>query len=189
MPRIFTRTGDSGTSALYDGSRRPKNDIVFQTLGEMDELTSRLGALKVQLGYKNTPTLKYLDRIHELLEQIQYNIQLFNSQIATQDPVKRKTLPELPAEIVTQLEVEITSYENAMPPLTKFILPGGLEASCRSHLCRTQTRRAERFLIALESDLSPEIKSSPEWDIIRKYMNRLSDFFFSLARYLTDGTE
>ena len=190
MPRIYTRTGDKGVSSIYDGTRLPKDDLVFQTLGEMDELTTRIGSLKVYLSQcEELSKLVCLPYTLEFLEIIQQNIQNFNSHIATHSGPNLNRLPSFDADMVEQIEVHIDSIESKTPPLTKFILPGGSELSSRAHLCRTQSRKAERFFTSVKGQLDPDLTAKEEWVMMTQYMNRLSDYFFVLARYVIEGQE
>lgn len=183
--KVYTKTGDSGETSLYDGSRAPKYAINFVVLGEMDELSSRIGMLCAILGKDSV--------FYPQLRNIQVIIQDFNSHIATLDSEGRK-LPELPNDIISELEERIDKMEESNTKLTKFILPGVTQADAQAHLCRTQTRKAERALIELHNSRDiltvtkdgershVELEEFMIPQIILKYMNRLSDFFFVLAR-------
>lgn len=183
--KVYTKTGDSGETSLYDGSRAPKYAINFVVLGEMDELSSRIGMLCAILGKDSV--------FYPQLRIIQVIIQDFNSHIATLDSEGRK-LPELPNDIISKLEERIDKMEESNTKLTKFILPGVTQADAQAHLCRTQTRKAERALIELHNSRDiltvtkdgershVELEEFMIPQIILKYMNRLSDFFFVLAR-------
>lgn len=164
--KIYTKTGDSGNTSLYDGSRAPKHSVVFQVLGEIDELNCRIGLLCTYITDTN------------MLRKIQRTLQDFNSHIATIDKTNKK-LPALPESLVLELENMIDEMEKACPKLTKFILPGVITSDAHSHLCRTQARKAERYIVDMHFSHKLQI---PE--IIMKYMNRLSDFFFVFARWI-----
>lgn len=189
MPSIYTKTGDKGISSIYDGTRMPKDDAVFQTLGEMDELTTRIGSLKVYIQSISEIERKVLDREYTLniLETIQADIQNFNSHIATHRGKNLERLPYIETDLVCKIENEIDRMESAMPVLTKFILPGESELACRSHLCRTQCRKAERYFTAVKRNLDPSLTTKIEWETMSKYLNRLSDMFFSLSRYVVEA--
>lgn len=191
--KIYTKTGDSGETSLYDGSRAPKYSINFDVLGEMDELSSRIGVLCAHLNGK-TRMISGLD-ILNMLRHIQRNLQDFNSYIATIDK-KGKRLPELDEKIILMLEDKIDNLEDMNPKLTRFILPGVTLADAQAHMCRTQARKAERVLTQLHNSnelltitkhgerVELELEQFVIPEIILKYMNRLSDFFFVLARWL-----
>jgi cob(I)alamin adenosyltransferase len=164
--KIYTKTGDTGSTSLYDGSRAPKFSIVFNVIGEIDELNSRIGLLCTYM----TDT--------DMLRKIQRTLQDFNSHIATIDKTNKK-LPDLSETLILELENMIDEMEKMCPKLTKFILPGVTTPDALAHLCRTQARKAERWIVDMHFSHKVNI---PE--IIIKYMNRLSDFFFVFARWI-----
>lgn len=167
--KIYTKTGDKGQTSFYDGSRALKSTINFDVVGEVDELSSRIGMMCALIeGEYFTASLR----------QIQSILQDVNSHIATVDKTKYK-LPEIASTTVTDLEVAIDVMEKTNPKLTKFILPGVMQTDAQAHLCRTQTRKVERAIIKLCSE-QPNIVP----DIVIQYINRLSDFFFVFARWL-----
>ena len=135
--KVYTKTGDQGETSLYDGSRAPKYAINFEVLGEIDELSSRIGMLCAYMTDKK-------------LRKIQRTLQDFNSHIATIDQ-ESKRLPELSPDLVTELEASIDEMEKENTKLTKFILPGVTNFDAQAHLCRTQARKAERALAVLHS--------------------------------------
>lgn len=166
--KIYTKTGDKGQTSFYDGSRALKCAINFDVVGEVDELSSRIGLLCSLIGEEDSGILR---RIQAILQDI-------NSHIATIDK-KKCSLPELSYDVVASLEVAIDSMEKVNPKLTKFILPGVMQTDAQAHLCRTQTRKVERRIIELYN-LIPGIVP----DVVLQYINRLSDFFFVFARWL-----
>jgi len=180
MPKIYTKTGDKGSSALYDGQRCSKSDLIFDLLGEIDELSSRIGYL-CSLLYGS---LDELDK-YNICRDIQQNLQNINSTIATVDRSKLK-LPSadyMNDTHITKIEQHIDNMQKELPTLTKFILAGTGPRDAQAHLCRTQTRKVERYLC--------KTKSKPVYgemvvldEQIYVYVNRLSDFFFVLARWL-----
>ena len=171
--KIYTKTGDSGETSLYDGSRAPKCSITFEVLGQIDELSARIGLL-----------CTYLSDV-TLMRKIQRTLQDFNSHIATIDKTNRK-LPVLSDDLPYELEKTIDEMEKVNPKLTKFILPGVTTADAMSHLCRTQARTVERGLIRLRNEEGIVLPN-----IIFIYMNRLSDFFFVFSRWIchTSGNQ
>lgn len=169
--KIYTKTGDMGQTGLIGGVRVNKNDIRLEAYGTVDELNSFIGFLLAEITESyNT----------NFLEEIQQHLFAIGSYLATDDKVagelKQKFLP--PTEIVDFIEHEIDQMDEKLPPLTNFILPGGSKSVALAHVCRTITRRAERRLF--------EMKTSHDVDnLIIIYFNRLSDYFFVLARHLT----
>lgn len=182
--KVYTKTGDKGETSLYDGNRASKHAINFEVIGEIDELSSRIGMLCVYCPE------------NKILRKIQRTLQDFNSHIATIEK-KGKKLPELSPQLLTELETAIDTMENENTKLNKFILPGVTIADAQAHLCRTQTRKAERALNAINSTsevlvvtkngLRNNIELKKEFTIpiiMLQYINRLSDFFFVLARWI-----
>jgi len=172
--KIYTKTGDTGITSRYDGCRIPKCSTEFMTIGEIDELSSRIGMLCTMVD----------DCV--FLRKIQCILQDFNSYIATKNHENKK-LPPLDDNWVTELEDKIDFMESENIPLTKFILPGVNIDDAQAHLCRTQTRKAERMIVKMFR--SEEPGRIPI--IILTYMNRLSDFFFVFARWkcLKNGSD
>lgn len=197
--KIYTKTGDSGKTSLYDGNRASKYLINFEVIGEIDELSSRIGLLYAYIqnliSNKDESMLEYYKYLLNLLRKIQCNLQNFNSYIATLEQNNRR-LPELDNNMIEELEQSIDHMEQTNPSLVQFILPGVSQTDAQAHLCRTQTRKAERVLVYLhdskeilsitkkDRDIQFELENFLIPEIILKYMNRLSDFFFVLARWL-----
>lgn len=183
--KIYTRSGDEGNSSLYDGSRISKSEIFFDVLGELDELSSRIGFLSSLLSSN--------DSLLIFLRVIQGKIQDINTIIAT---IKtKKVLPKITADDILLLEQQIDNLEQNNEPLTKFILPGVTQLDSQSHLCRTQARKVERYLWKLHNSKDNIIKTNGIIELkeiaidnsITSYVNRLSDFFFVLARFLCNS--
>lgn len=183
--KIYTKGGDKGTTSLYDGSRAPKSAINFQVIGEMDELSVRIGTLHASINGAHSAVVSTDFSVggrplSDLLRKIQCALQDLNSLFA----VTRKTskrLPSIDENTVHDLEKVIDSMEEELPPLTKFILPGVTLIDSYAHACRTQTRKVERLFV--------ELCLVEEWecvhaDMMGSYLNRLSDFFFVLARWI-----
>lgn len=194
--KIYTRTGDSGTSSLNDGYRTNKESVLFSLLGELDELSSRIGmlcAVPCDAG------------VSPFLRDIQRKIHTFNAHLASPTKTEGKYIPTINPDIVTELEKEIDRMDTVLPKLTNFILPGCYQLDSQAHLCRTQTRKVERKLWkVLNYDIPIELTKGSETiafilnerikvnPLIPQYINRLSDYFFVLARwfsYLYDGVE
>jgi cob(I)alamin adenosyltransferase len=163
MPKIYTKTGDTGITGLYDGSRVAKTEPIFDVLGTLDELASHIGLLK---AFKSLRT-GWLNEIQQILLNI-------GSIIATPNPPEGVTLPRVDG-IIAKIEEQIDEMDTTLPPLTQFLLVGGSNAAeSQAHVCRSVSRRAEREFL----------KAGLDNDNIRIYLNRLSDFFFTLARTL-----
>ncbi len=171
MPKVYTKTGDKGTTSLYNGTRMGKDAVFFNVLGENDELSSRIGML-----YSIVTPNQDIDgfNIKEVLRSIQSLLQDINSNIA-------KAVCTIPESSISDLEGYIDIMAARMPPLTKFILPGHYMCDSQAHLCRTQVRKAERYLWTMNVSVGVD-------SVICRYMNRLSDFFFMLARWFYENT-
>ena len=165
LNRIYTKTGDDGSTGLADGSRRSKSDLRLDTYGTVDELNATLG-LAVRAGKQESPDIAVL------LEALQHDLFDLGADLAT--PGREDGLRITPAQTET-IEKSIDRHNEALAPLESFVLPGGSELSSWLHLCRTVCRRAERLAVALS--LAEEI--NPE---AVKYLNRLSDLLFVLSR-------
>mmetsp|Transcript_798 Transcript_798/g.1190 ORF Transcript_798/g.1190 Transcript_798/m.1190 type:complete len:263 (-) Transcript_798:79-867(-) len=169
---IYTRTGDKGTSMLYSGERRSKNDVVFEAMGATDELNGVLGIAREYCIMSN-------NGLDEPLADIQSRLFDIGAVIATpRSSSSESKISKTPfSESHTRdLEQLIDHMDSALPPLTTFILPSGGLSSTHLHLARSICRRAERRVVALVSEGEIELE-------VQKYLNRLSDFLFSAARY------
>ncbi|MFN0037627.1 MAG: cob(I)yrinic acid a,c-diamide adenosyltransferase [Saprospiraceae bacterium] len=165
--RIYTKTGDKGETALFGGRRVPKSHLRVDAYGSVDELNSFTGWLRDSVENQ---------RIREVLAQIQHRLFTVGAHLAS-DPAKHPPVPDLLSSDIELLEKEMDAMDAALPPLKNFILPGGHPAVSVCHVCRTVCRRAERLAVALHA-------SEPVEDIVLQYLNRLSDYFFMLARQL-----
>ena len=168
LNRIYTRTGDDGTTGLVDGSRLPKHAARMEAIGAVDEANSLLGwALLALGGFDYTAQLT---RIQNDLFDLGADLATPGEEFAPSEMVLRI----VPAQ-VQWLEGEIDALNERQPPLTSFILPGGSEGAARAHVARAAARRAERAMTALaEADaVNPAALA---------YINRLSDLLFVLAR-------
>lgn len=170
--KIYTKTGDLGQTQVYrrDIERKDKDDVLLETYGELDELNSRIGFL---LALINREHPHYDDNLGAQLKDIQQCI--FTVGFALSDS------GELAAHEVEKLEVAIDQMTNELAPLTAFILPGGTVCAAQAHLCRTQTRKAERQLVSCQRQHQLN-RHMLAW------INRLSDYFFTLARYLNESS-
>ena len=169
--KIYTKTGDDGSTALFGGNRVKKCYVRVDTYGHIDELNAFLGMLIESL--ENGELKDYLSKIQHIL----FNI---GSVIAT---VEEKYIAKLPALLIADiesLEAQIDAMEATLPPMTNFILPSGHETIARAHICRTVCRRAERSLVNL-MDTETCLTSVT---LALQFLNRLSDYFFVLSRKL-----
>ena len=165
--KIYTKTGDKGETSLIGGTRVPKYNERIEAYGTLDELNSFIGNLRDQLEDVH---------LREVLLRVQENLFTAESELAT-DPEKelKRALPHLSEEDVLELEHEIDAMNLHLPGLSSFILPGGHPLVSLCHVCRTVCRRGERIIIRLASDMAVD-------EILIKYINRLSDYLFVLAR-------
>jgi len=170
--RIYTRTGDDGTTALFGGKRVTKDDLRLEAYGTVDELNAFLGALGEHEACAG---------MRAWVRTLQRDLFTIGSHLATVDADMAQHLPELPSGRINEMERWMDEHADSLPELTSFILPGGHAAVAAAHQCRTICRRAERRVVALarEGDVSNSIP---------KYLNRLSDVFFVWGRWLTQQT-
>ncbi|MBW7913539.1 MAG: cob(I)yrinic acid a,c-diamide adenosyltransferase [Taibaiella sp.] len=168
--KIYTKTGDKGSTSLIGGVRVPKNHIRIESYGTVDELNSYLGMVRDMA--QNTLVTEWLHEIQDRLFTI-------GSVLAT-DPGKevKMKLPDLHDNDVIWLEQKIDEMNESLPEMRSFILPGGQLAASTAHVARCVCRRAERICVGMQQqdEVVPEI--------IVRYLNRLSDFLFVLARYI-----
>jgi cob(I)alamin adenosyltransferase len=172
LNRIYTRTGDEGTTALGSGARRKKYDLRVEAYGTIDEVNAVVGL--VRLHTAGTALDAALGRIQNDLFDVSADLCLAEKGPGGQ----RLTVTDAQ---VAWLESEIDRLNGELAPLTSFVLPGGSPASAYLHLARTVCRRAERLMVALK-DKSEEGVSGP----CLKYVNRLSDYLFVAGRYAND---
>ena len=174
--KIYTKTGDKGTTGLFGGTRVQKHHLRIESYGTVDELNSYIGLVKDQAIDNDTKTT---------LIKIQNDLFTLGSMMAT--PSEKETLkngeqrlniPEVDTKSVTYLEKEIDKMNEKLPKMTHFILPGGHTTVSYCHIARCVCRRAERLSVSLhqQEGINP---------IILTYLNRLSDFLFMLARKLS----
>lgn len=170
LTKIYTRTGDGGESGLVDGSRRKKTDPRFAAIGDVDEANAAIGMV--------VTTLARGDPACSVLQRVQNDLFDLGADLAT--PGEIAGALRLKNGAATDLEMLIDELTTTLGPLTSFVLPGGSEAAARLHVARTVVRRAERTTIALaeHAPLNPEIL---------RYLNRLSDLLFQMARSQNGG--
>jgi cob(I)alamin adenosyltransferase len=173
LNRIYTRTGDTGTTGLASGERRKKHDLRVEAYGTVDETNACLGLARLHTD----------GEVDAMLSRIQNELFDLGADLAT--PETEKPLPYEPLRIldaqVERLEREIDRLNEELSPLRSFVLPGGSPAAAALHLARTVCRRAERLVVALAE--KPQEKVSPA---AIKYLNRLSDFLFVASRFVND---
>lgn len=170
LTKIYTRTGDNGTTGLGSGARVPKYSLRVTCYGETDELNSFIGVLSTLVNSR--------DVLRQLIA-IQHRIFDLGGELSLPGVVS------LTDEPVSALEAWLDEMNESLPPLSNFILPGGGPAAAQAHVCRTVARRAERHLCELAEQTKGDESVNP---VSIAYLNRLSDYFFVLARYLNKET-
>jgi cob(I)alamin adenosyltransferase len=167
--KIYTRTGDAGETGLFDGTRVSKADARVSTYGDVDELNAWLGLARVNLE----------TRIAGMLEQIQRDLFALGARLAdpSQKIADRVTKAAVTPDDIARRENWIDQLEKELPPVRRFIHPGGSQAGAALHVARTVCRRAERAMVAL-GDVEAELLV---------YINRLSDLLFVMARAANQG--
>ena len=165
--RIYTKTGDDGTTALFGGTRVQKDDLRIQAYGTVDELNAVLGVVL---------TCDLNDGLRAELVAVTVDLFTLGSDLATPlEPPPKYEIPRIGDDSVEQLERWIDAHDETLPALKNFILPGGCTAAAHLHVARTVCRRAERIVIALS-------RSEDLGGTVVKYVNRLSDYLFTAAR-------
>jgi cob(I)alamin adenosyltransferase len=167
--KIYTRTGDEGETALFGGGRVPKSHLRVRAYGNVDELNSVVGRALLAAEVPST---------RERLARVQHDLFALGAHLATpptREGRKRPELPTLPEARIGEMESWMDEAEEALPPLKSFILPGGSPGAAELHLCRTVCRRAERTAVEL-------LPADPGVRFVVRYLNRLSDLCFVLAR-------
>ena len=170
LSKIYTRTGDDGTTGLGDGSRVDKDSLRVETFGTVDELNSIIGLVLASAVN---------DAVRDCLTRTQHELFDLGGELC----MPGYTL--IPETCVDQLESDLDFFNEDLPPLKDFILPGGSEPAARCHLARTVCRRAERLMVSLA-------KIEDINEVSLRYLNRLSDLLFVIARVLArenDGSE
>jgi cob(I)alamin adenosyltransferase len=167
--RIYTKTGDRGTTALVGGARVSKTHVRLEAYGTVDELNSLIGWLACEV--KDAA-------LRDALRFVQHKLFSVGAYLATD---AEKPRCDISPKDITRLEEQIDLLDGNLPPLRRFVLPGGNEAAARAHICRTVARRAERnaYRVAEQLEVADEALI---------FLNRLSDFLFVLARYESNKT-
>ena len=164
--KIYTKTGDKGTTSLFGGKRVSKADVRIDAYGTVDELNSWIGVVRDQAVNI---------RRQDILVHIQDRLFTIGASLATEPGNTKVKIPALNEEDVLKLENEIDAMEAELPPLKSFILPGGHASVSLGHVARTTCRRAERIVISLSENEAVD-------PLVIRYLNRLSDYLFVLAR-------
>jgi len=172
--RIYTKTGDKGSTSLIGGTKVPKSHLRIESYGTVDELNSFIGLLNDQLAISSP----LFTDIHPFLREIQDRLFTIGASLAC-DPEKESKLkiPDLKEEDLTTLENAIDRMDAVLPPMKSFLLPGGHMAVSTAHVARCVCRRAERSCVRLQEE---SLYIEP---IVIRYLNRLSDYLFMLSRY------
>ena len=163
--KIYTKTGDGGETGLFGGKRLPKDHLRIEAYGTIDELNSFIGIVKDYAQDETTENLLY---------SIQNQLFTIGSHLAC-DPEKPMQLPKIEPKSIEIMEQEIDRLSLSLPTLKNFILPGGHPSNSYCHIARCVCRRAERNVVALSHTEAVE-------PIIIQYLNRLSDYLFTLSR-------
>ena len=170
MAKLYTKTGDDGTTGLFDGSRVSKHDLRVCAYGDVDELNSQIGAAIALMTESGAVWVNMRER----LASIQHELFVLGAELATPD-AGGGSVPRVTEPMCRRLEGWIDEASAAVPALRVFVLPGGHRIAAQLHICRTVCRRAERGIVLLsgKTEISPQV-------VI--YFNRLSDLLFAWAR-------
>lgn len=171
--KFYTKLGDDGSTSLYGGHRVMKDDIRIEVSGDIDELNAHIGLLSAMVE----------GDVSEILDEIQARLFIVGASMSSMADGSWRVGKEVKGESslsdleLARLEQEIDRLQAAVPQLETFVLPGGSAKAAQSHVCRTVCRRVERRLVALSRDVDVDA-------LTMRFVNRLSDYFFSLALYL-----
>ncbi|MFP7299703.1 cob(I)yrinic acid a,c-diamide adenosyltransferase [Neobacillus niacini] len=168
--KIYTKTGDKGTTSLIYGQRVAKNDLRVEAYGTCDETNSLIG---LALSYLNGESFQKKELIENLYHKIQTNLFHVGAELAT--PKGKEVKWSLNPSDIEEMEKNIDELNESLPVLTNFILPGGHSAGAAFHVARTTARRAERCAVSLGEEVNP---------LVLAYLNRLSDLLFVTARFV-----
>ena len=176
LNKIYTRTGDDGTSGLVDGSRAPKHSLRFEAIGAVDEANSAIGFANLEMASQARRSLRW---IQNDMFDLGADLATPLGDVGGEDFTPSEMVLRIVPAQVEKLESHIDERNAELQPLTSFVLPGGTEASARLHVARASVRRAERSIAALaaEEAVNPAALS---------YINRLSDYLFVLARHCNE---
>ena len=171
LNRIYTRTGDDGTTALGSGERRKKYDLRIACYGTIDETNAAIGIVRLATGGEAT--------LDAMLARIQNDLFDLGAELCSPDQGRDRPRLTINEAQVTRLEADIDQLNATLAPLRSFVLPGGCPAAAHLHLARTICRRAERLMVELAD--APGEGVAPT---ALKYVNRLSDFLFVASRHM-----
>ena len=171
--KIYTKFGDSGETALYGGKRIPKDALLIEAIGTVDELNAYIGYAQTQIQEAD---------ISELLDRIQNHLFAVGADLATPESHTKSTEIRISDDFTSEMEEAIDRLSDELSPLTNFILPGGGTAGALLHVARAVCRRGERCVVRLsrEADINPEII---------RCLNRLSDLLFVFARVVNHRSQ
>lgn len=176
--KIYTKTGDNGTTSLCDGSRLSKDDMRVEAYGTLDELNAHIGLLISLLQTSSSKEgVRSAANLTDFLSEIQGELFVIGGELAGAERKEEDLIST--QNLIRKLEVNIDELSSQLPVQHHFVLPGGIIPASQSHVCRTICRRAERRIVALShvAIVSPKILI---------FVNRLSDYFFTLSRYLNN---
>lgn len=176
--KIYTKAGDDGTTSLCDGSRLSKDDIRVEAYGTLDELNAHIGLLISLLQTSSSKEgVRSAANLTDFLSEIQGELFVIGGELAGAERKEEDLIST--QNLIRKLEVNIDELSSQLPVQHHFVLPGGIIPASQSHVCRTICRRAERRIVALShvAIVSPKILI---------FVNRLSDYFFTLSRYLNN---
>ncbi|OAB75758.1 cob(I)yrinic acid a,c-diamide adenosyltransferase [Cochleicola gelatinilyticus] len=174
--KIYTKTGDKGTTALFGGTRVPKHHIRIESYGTVDELNSYIGLIRDQ--EIDTHSKEVLIRVQDRLFTLGAILATDPEKAMLKSGKERLNIPKINEADIKQLEDEMDSMNETLPQMTHFILPGGHSSVSHCHIARCICRRAERLATLLH-------EQEPIDSLVLTYLNRLSDYLFVLARKLT----
>ena len=168
--KVYTKTGDKGTTSLVNGTRVGKDDLRLEAYGTLDELSAFIAVL-----------MDSTDRFNDVFKRIQERLLVAECLLATDETSElRKQLPQMEESDVEGIERFIDEMNESLKPLNSLIIPGGNLLASKCHVCRTVCRRAERAVVRMsrQHDVNP---------VIMRYLNRLSDMFFVMSRVFSEG--
>ena len=168
--KVYTKTGDKGTTSLVNGTRVGKDDLRLEAYGTLDELSAFIAVL-----------MDSTDRFNDVFKRIQERLLVAECLLATDETSElRKQLPQMEEADVEGVEKFIDEMNESLKPLNSLIIPGGNLLASKCHVCRTVCRRAERAVVRMsrQHDVNP---------VIMRYLNRLSDMFFVMSRVFMEG--
>lgn len=171
--KVYTKTGDKGTTALFGGTRVPKSHVRINAYGTVDELNSYIGLLRDQPVNNDK---------NDILVEIQDRLFTVGSILATEPGNEKVKVPRLALEDVHKLEQSMDAMDSQLPEMKSFVLPGGHQSVSFCHIARCVCRRAERLVIELSQHDAVD-------ELVIQYLNRLSDYLFVLSRLMAQELE